>query len=176
MPLVTLHTERLELRPPRIDDAEAIYRGYATDPEVARYVIWKPHESVERTRTFLEHFMKDHGGDTGYPWIMTLRKGGGLVGAMHLRVSVPWAEFGFNLARRYWGQGYGSEAVKAVVDFGLGLPGVHRVQATCHVDNGASARAMDKAGMKREGVLRSYMMFPNLGEDPQDVFMYAATR
>jgi RimJ/RimL family protein N-acetyltransferase len=170
MPLATLHTERLELRPPSMEDADAIYHGYATDPEVARYVIWTPHESIERTRAFLEH------GDTSYPWAITLRQGGELIGAMHLRVSVPWAEFGFNLARAHWGAGYGSEAVRAVVEFGLALPGVHRVQATCHVDNGASARAMEKGGMIREGVLCRYMLFPNLGEDPQDVYMYAATR
>jgi RimJ/RimL family protein N-acetyltransferase len=173
MPLATITTERLILRPPRREDAEAIYQGYATDPEVARFVIWKPHRSMDETVAFLDHFL-EHGED-GYPWVMTLTAGG-VIGAMHLRVRAPWSEFGFNIARSHWGRGYGTEAVRAVIDFGLELPEIYRVQAMCHVDNGASARVMEKAGMVREGVLHRYMLFPNLGTEPQDVFVYAATR
>jgi RimJ/RimL family protein N-acetyltransferase len=174
MPLATLTTDRLVLRPPSSDDAGAIFEAYATDAEVARFVIWRPHETIEDTHRFLKHF-ETHTQD-GYPWIMTLRESGVLIGAMHLRVKVPWAEFGFTIARPQWGLGYGTEAVRSVVDFGLALPGVHRVQAMCHVDNGASARVMEKSGMLREGVLRRYMLFPNIAEEPQDVFVYAKTR
>jgi RimJ/RimL family protein N-acetyltransferase len=174
MPLATIATERLILRPPRREDAEAIYQAYATDPEVARYVIWKPHRSIEETVAFLDHFLEHAEGD-GYPWIMTL-PGGEIIGAVHLRVRVPWSEFGFNIAKRHWGRGYGTEAVRGVIGFGLALPAIYRVQAVCHVENGASARVMEKAGMVREGTLRRYMLFPNLGSEPQDVFMYATTR
>ncbi len=47
-------TERLTLRPPRPADAEAIFRAYATDPEVTRYLTWAPHRTVEETRQFVE--------------------------------------------------------------------------------------------------------------------------
>ena len=174
MPLVTLTTDRLVLRPPRADDAEAIYRAYATDPEVARFVIWRPHASIDDTRAFVKHFTEQ--GREGYPWVMTLRDRGALIGAMHLRVKRPWAEFGFNIARPQWDRGLGTEAVRAVVRFGLELPDIFRVQAMCHVENAASARVMEKAGMVREGVLRRYLVFPNIADDPQDVLLYAATR
>jgi len=173
MPLATLTTKRLVLRPPRPEDAEAIFASYAKDPEVAHFVIWRPHRTIEDTRKFLQHF-ESHTED-GYPWVMTLSESGAVIGAMHLRVNAPWAEFGFNIAREHWGRGYGTEAVRSVIDFGLALPGVHRVQAMCHVDNAASARVMEKAGMMREGVLHRYMLFPNVSEEPQDVFIFAKT-
>ncbi len=87
----------------------------------------------------------------------------------------PRCELGFNIARDRWGRGYGTEAVRAAATFGLGLEGVRRVQATCHVDNTASARVLEKAGMTREGLLRRYLRFPNLGSEPQDVYLYAKT-
>jgi ribosomal-protein-alanine N-acetyltransferase len=49
----TLETERLRLRPPALDDAQAIFGEYAQDPQVTRYLTWRPHDSVETTRTFL---------------------------------------------------------------------------------------------------------------------------
>ena len=175
MARATLSSERLVLRPPCLDDAGAIFEGYARDPEVARFVIWTPHRSIRETREFLDHFVALVDGDESYPWVITLAADGCVIGAMHLRVHPPWAELGFNIARPHWNQGLGTEAVRTVIAFGLALPGIERVQATCHVDNCASARVLEKAGMQREGVLRRYLVFPNLGERAQDVFMYAVT-
>ncbi len=173
MPLTTLHTSRLILRPPVLEDANAIFVGYATDPEVARYVIWTPHQSIDQTIQFVQQFLESGREDGSYPWIITLRVGT-IVGAMHLRVTPPRAELGFNIARAHWNQGYGTEAVRKVVAFALGLPGIQRVQAMCHVENGASARVLEKGGMRREGVLRQYMSFPNIGGGGQDVMLFAA--
>ena len=172
MPLTTLHTPRLILRPPVLEDAKAIFAGYATDPEVARYVIWTPHQSIDETRRFLKQFLESGREDDNYPWIITLRAGT-LVGAMHLRVTPPRAELGFNIARTHWNQGYGTEAVRKAIAFAFGLPGIQRVQAMCHVDNGASARVLEKGGMRREGVLRRYMSFPNVRGGGQDVMLFA---
>ncbi|MBE0594771.1 MAG: GNAT family N-acetyltransferase [Gemmatimonadales bacterium] len=175
MARATLTSERLVLRPPRLEDAAAIYEGYACDPEVARFVIWTPHRSIRETQEFLTQFVALADGDPSFPWVMTLAADGAVIGAMHLRVHPPWAEFGFNIARPHWNRGFGTEAVRAVIGFGVGLPGIERIQAICHVDNCGSARVMEKAGMRREGVLRRYLVFPNLGERAQDVFMYSVT-
>jgi len=175
MARATLSSERLILRPPCLGDAAAIYEGYARDPEVARFVIWKPHRSIADTLEFLQHFVALVDGDDSYPWVMTLAADGTVMGAMHLRVHPPWAELGFNIARPYWNRGFGTEAVVAVIAFGLALPGIERVQATCHVQNVASARVLEKAGMRKEGLLRRYLVFPNLGKRAQDVFLYAVT-
>jgi RimJ/RimL family protein N-acetyltransferase len=172
VPLSRLTTGRLSLRPPHPDDARAIYDGYARDPDVARYVIWRPHASIDDTCDFLESFVAAGERDGDHPWIIALADGT-LIGAMHLRAQPPRAELGFNIAKPYWNRGYATEAVRAVTDFAFTLPGIERVQAVCHVDNAASARVLHKAGMRREGRLSRYMTFPNLGAEAQDVWMYA---
>jgi RimJ/RimL family protein N-acetyltransferase len=155
-----------------MDDARAIFDGYATDPEVARWVIWTPHAAISDTRAFLATFIDSGRGAQSYPWIITLADET-VIGAMHLRLHPPRAEFGFNIARPHWNRGYGTEAAKAVLTFGLTLPSIERVEATCHVDNGASARVLEKAGMQCEGVLHRYMVFPNLVPRAQDVRLFA---
>jgi RimJ/RimL family protein N-acetyltransferase len=174
VPLHTLRTRRLVLRPPHPNDAAAIYQGYATDPEVARWVIWTPHDSIHDTDAFLAEFIASGQGEHSYPWVITLGSDDTLVGAMHLRLHPPRAEFGFNIARPHWNRGYATEAVRALVAFALSLPGIERVQAVCHVNNGASSRVLQKAGMCCEGVFHRYMVFPNLGQGAQNVWMYAA--
>ncbi len=161
------------LRPPVPDDADAIYRGYATDPEVTRWVIWTPHASIDETHAFLATFIATCRQEQSYPWVITLAQDGTLIGAMHLRLHPPRAELGFNIARSYWNRGLGTEAAEAVLAFGIALPGIERVQAVCHVANQASARVLEKAGMECEGTLRRYMVFPNLGPHAQDVHLYA---
>src|SRR5262249_50237959 len=71
-------------------------------------------------------------------------------------------ELGYILGREHWGRGYMTEVVRAVSDWALAQPEVHRVWAACDVDNLASARLMEKAGMAREGTLRRWMLLPNI--------------
>ena len=69
-----------------------------------------------------------------------------------------------------------SEAAGAVLREALAQPQVFRVDAVCDVANGASARVLEKIGMQYEGVLRRYIVHPNVSDEPRDVRMYAATR
>jgi ribosomal-protein-alanine N-acetyltransferase len=63
-------------------------------------------------------------------------------------------EIGFGLAHACWGQGYGSEIVRALLATGFGQMNLHRLTGRCSPDNLASARVMEKAGMQREALLR----------------------
>ncbi len=56
----TLETERLVLRKLTLDDAEAMYNNWASDPEVTEYLTWPPHESVEVTRQLIGHWMEEY--------------------------------------------------------------------------------------------------------------------
>jgi RimJ/RimL family protein N-acetyltransferase len=85
-------------------------------------------------------------------------------------------ELGFVLARRYWDQGYMTEAMKAVMDWALRRGDVYRVWAVCDIDNLASARVMEKAGMQREGVLKRWSVHPNISAEPRDSYCYAVVK
>jgi [ribosomal protein S5]-alanine N-acetyltransferase len=100
---------------------------------------------------------------------------GAVRGAFDLRRDEPH-RFGYVLARRCWGQGLMPEALAAVAEWALAQPGVFRFNALCDAENLASARAMEKAGLVREGLLRRRSVHPNIGDEPRDCFLYARVR
>jgi len=159
-----------------MDDAEVIFHGYARDPEVTRFLTWTPHLSLADTRAFLRGCVDDWRGGSRFPWAITLGFDDVSIGMIDLRPAGHMAEVGYVLAREEWGKGYMTEALTAVVEAALALPAIYRVSAICDVDNLASARVMEKAGMTREGVLKRFLLHPAMGQAPRDAFCYAKTR
>lgn len=173
----SIHTERLTLRPARMDDAAAIFDSYARDPEVTRYLTWTPHRSVAETEELLRGVTNVCGGDPQYHWAVTELDGDDTArGMIALRRDGHRADFGYVLARTLWGLGYMTEALRAVLGFAFTLPGLYRVWGVCDAENAASARVMEKAGLRFEGVLRRHTVHPNLGPEPRDMRCYAMTR
>ena len=169
-------TERLVLRVPRPSDARAIFEGYARDAEVVRYLIWRPHENLRETQQFLETCARGWAAGDDFPWAVTLKPGGELIGMTGLRLREFKADVGYALARRWWGRGYAVEALRPLVDWALAQPGIHRVWALCDVENAASARVLEKVGMTREGLLRRYSMHPNVSDEPRDSYCYSVVK
>ena len=98
-----------------------------------------------------------------------------VIGCVSLRIKREdqRAELGYWLGRPYWGQGYCTEAVRAVLDFGFGQLGLNRIFACHFARNPASGRVMQKAGMSREGCLRRHAKKWDAFED---VEIYAVLR
>jgi len=167
-----LLTDRLRLRPVRLDDAERIYHGYARDPDVTRHLLWTPHDSLAETREFLTSCVAARERGERYAWAITRASDGRVLGMIDLRPGSPDEALGFVLARTWWGRGYMTEALRAVLRFAAEETAMERVGACCHVDNEASARVMEKAGMERVRVVEACRVFPNLGVEPQDTVWY----
>jgi RimJ/RimL family protein N-acetyltransferase len=171
-------TERLLLRAPLLDDAEAIHARYASDPDVTRYLGWQRHRSLADTRGFLE--FASAVWDKGCPiaFLAFLREGGLLVGSTGLVFErAEAATTGYALARDAWGHGFATEMTLAMVDLAFRWPNIWRLSAICHLDNQKSERVLSKAGFIREGTLRRHTVFPNLGTPrPQDVALWARVR
>jgi len=175
-PPETFVTDRLCLRRPTLSDAESIHDGYATDPEVTRYLIWQPHKHIDETKEFLRRC--DEGWSTGsdYPWAITLKDSGELIGMVGLRVHEYKADAGYCLARKFWGKGFATEAATAIVSWALAQPQIYRVWAMVDVDNAASARVLEKVGMEREGIMRRSQMHPGVSSEPRDSYVYAIVK
>jgi ribosomal-protein-alanine N-acetyltransferase len=62
------------------------------------------------------------------------------------------------LRRDYWGNGFGTEAAQAIVDFGFDVLGLHRIWATASPENLGSIRVLEKIGMIQEGILRQNLL------------------
>src|SRR5947209_18506246 len=112
-----IETERLVLRPPRMGDADAIFKSYATDSEVARYTTWKPHESITETEEFLRRTIAFVEDGSRLTWAITLYGDDLLRGMIDLRPHVRMADVGYVLARKLWGKGYTTESLRAVLDY-----------------------------------------------------------
>lgn len=78
----------------------------------------------------------------------------GLIGFIRWEREAAVAEIGFGIVQAMWGRGYMTEACQAVVDFGFEEMRLARVEARCQVTNPASARVLEKIGMRREGLVR----------------------
>jgi len=175
-PPETFTTERLVLRRVAPSDAPAVFRNYAQDPEVVRFLLWRPHTSLAETESFLRNAVDWWEAGKEFNWVISLRgtdEAIGMIGAAPKNFKV---EVGYVLARDYWGRGIMTEAGRAVVDWLRSREEIWRIGATCHVENLASARVLEKLGMEREGVLRRWNVYPNLSPEPQDSFIYAWVR
>jgi ribosomal-protein-alanine N-acetyltransferase len=169
-------TVRLLLRKPCMEDAPAIFEGYAQDPEVTRYLTWKPHQNVRETEQFLLACGQLWRTGKDYAYAITLKEDGKLIGMFGLHPLKLKIEVGYALARPYWGKGYMTEVLRAVIDWAFTQPDIFRVQAFCDVYNLGSARVMEKAGMTREGLLHRYILHPNISDEPRDVYLYAVVK
>jgi RimJ/RimL family protein N-acetyltransferase len=148
----TFGTERLLMRPLRVDDADALFAAY-NDAELMRYWSSGPHADVAETRAYLApRFDKNDWRS----WAITLRSDDrviGTVSAGQRRAGV--VEIGYLLARSAWGRGYAREAVSGLIDLLLRDEGNRRVFADTDPDNVASNALLSALGFRREGHLRA---------------------
>ncbi|HWB53675.1 MAG TPA: GNAT family N-acetyltransferase [Tepidisphaeraceae bacterium] len=172
----TLATRRLVLRRARVEDADAVSEEYAQDAEVTKYLVWRPHENIEETREFFSGCEAKWKTGTEYTWAVTVNSEDRAVGMIAARVVGHAVDIGYVLAKRFWGRGMMSEAAGAIVAWAIEQPRVFRVWAVCDAANAASARVLEKAGMEREGLLRRWLVHPNISAEPRDCLVYAKVR
>ena len=152
-----LETGRLILRRFTVLDAEDMYRNWASDPEVTRYLTWPCHASAEATAALLENWVEKYQDGGYFQWAIEFKEAGTVIGgisAVKLDESINAAEIGYCLGRAYWGRGIMPEALRAVMDYLFDEAEVNRITAYHDVNNPKSGRVMQKAGMQYEGTHR----------------------
>lgn len=185
-----LRTPRLILRPPQPGDEHPAHARWAADPQVLRYLGWRPHASIEQTRQQLDWEQARWLKRSAWTWLLLARAGAppgeaalpggplGLVQLLPMRLDAPphHLRLGFLLAALAQGRGLMAEAVRAVVAQAFAEPGVWRIDALCDVDNEASRRLLERLGFQCEGRLARHTLHPNIGTTPRDVWSYAMVR
>jgi RimJ/RimL family protein N-acetyltransferase len=154
MPLPLL-TPRLELRDFRLDDFAAVH-AYASDPLVTRYTSFGPN-TEEQTRAFLDMMLKDASAKPrqNYNLAVVDRESGTLFcGCGLLGRGERVHEIGYVLNRGWWGRGFATEIVGALLAFGFGELSAHRIYARVAPENEASSRVLTRHGFRLEGHLR----------------------
>lgn len=151
---MTILTARLELRPLRPDDAPAV-AAYRNDPATAAFQGWPlPYGLDDAAALIAEMAGRTVGVGAGWvQWGVALR-GGPLLGDVALRRHGPQAEVGLTLAPAAHGQGYATEAGRALVAHAFSVLQLHRLHAGTDPRNLAVTRLLARLGFRHEGTLR----------------------
>lgn len=164
-PLLTLpiETPRLILRDFVSRDLEAVH-AYSSLPDVSRYLVWGPNTLLQSKDT-IRGFLLDQKRKPRINFDLAIvrkgsaRRGDGpkLIGGAGLKLA-DWenrtGDIGYVLHPDHWRQGYAQEAARALMEAGFREIGLQRIFATCDQRNTASARVMERLGLRREGVFR----------------------
>lgn len=154
-----LETERLILRRFVSEDADAMYKNWASDSEVTKYLTWPTHSSVDVSKYITDDWVNSYSNEKYYQWAIVLKENGdvpiGSISAVDMNEDISMVHIGYCIGRKWWNQRITSEAMKAVMNFFFEEIGVNRIEARYDPRNINSGKVMEKCGMKYEGTLRS---------------------
>lgn len=154
-----LETGRLLLRRFVNEDAAAMYKNWASDNEVTKYLMWPTHLSQEISQGVIKNWVNSYSNESYYQWAIVLKDNGdepiGSIAVVNMDEDVSMVHIGYCIGRTWWHKGITSEALKAVMDFLFDVVGVNRIESRHDPRNPNSGKVMKKCGMKFEGTLRS---------------------
>lgn len=153
-----IETDRLILRPFRSGDAPLMFKNWAGDREVTRFLTWNAHRSVSDTENIVNMWVAEYNENSCYNWAIVMKDLGEPIGGISVaRIydNIGAAEIGYCIGKNWWGNGIMTEAFSAVIPY-LFEVGFNRIQSGHAVKNPASGRVMQKCGLTYEGTLRQF--------------------
>ena len=154
----TIETSRLILRRAVRDDAEPMFRNWASDSEVTKYLTWPTYEKVETAHQILDLWASEYEKPNYYQWMIVLKELGEPIGSISVvrqNDRVEEAEIGYCIGSHWWHKGIMTEALNAVIEYLFTEVGMNRVAARHDPNNPHSGGVMRKCGMKYEGTHRA---------------------
>lgn len=153
--VIRLNTAKIFLRLINQTDLYAIHDLHS-QPKVDEFNTLGIPENIGQTKYIIDVWMSDHQEKNirNYTFAILNTTKDQLIGLLGLRLSYPQyrrGEIWFKIHPDYWHQGYATEAVNLVLDFGFDTLSLHRIHAGCAVDNMGSIKVLEKVGMMREG-------------------------
>ncbi len=154
-----LETNRLILRRFVNEDASAMYKNWASDSEVTKYLMWPTHSSKEISEEITKDWVSSYTNEKYYQWAIVVKENGkepiGSIAVVQMDESTSMMHIGYCIGKAWWHKGITSEALKAVMDFLFDEVEVNRIESRHDPRNPNSGAVMKKCGMKYEGTLRS---------------------
>lgn len=145
-----LESDRILLRPLSVKDAEHIYKNWTTDPDVAKFMIWDLHTSIEDTIEWLKLEEENIKSDEHYVWGFVQKDTGELFGSggINYKKEIDCFEIGYNIMKKYWGQGLTTEACQRIIDFATNTLGLEKLFGRHAVENIGSEKVLRKLGFQ----------------------------
>jgi [ribosomal protein S5]-alanine N-acetyltransferase len=163
-----IETQRLILRKMEMNDANRMFDYIFSDHRVMDNLIKGPHKSISETINRLTEITNQYVSEKFCYWGIEVKDSGELIGTIDLyniNEDTENCEVGYDIGFNWWNQGYGTEALHAVVEFAFRFMNIHKISATHGIDNPASCKIMLKVGMKREGIIRHMIRKNNQYKD-----------
>ena len=159
--MINLRSLRLQLSLLSLTDLEEVHVLHSF-PEVDEFNTLGIPQNIAHTESIIEPWILEHQKLDAKQYTFSIRTNQveGFVGLIALKLgSIKFqnGEVWFKLHPDFWGKGYCTEALKLVLAFGFDELKLHRIEAGCAVDNVASARVLEKAGMTKEGRKRKVL-------------------
>ena len=158
---VTLETDRLILRRIKESDADEAFKNWTNDPKVTRYITWDPHGNVEVTKKLFKDWEDRYNEPYTYKWVVYVKELDQIIGTIDIvdkKVVNKTCEIGYCYGSKFWNKGYGTEALKKVLEFLFNTVGFELIEIKHQEENSASGRIMQKAGLKYETTLRERIL------------------
>ncbi len=152
-----METEQLILRKMNSNDTQSVFDHWISDERVTDNRINAAHKSISQTIERVEKIVSGYETKDFCYWGIELKASGDLIGEIDLYDFDPSTgncEVSYSIGYQWWNQGYGTEALRAVVDFGFRDMNIHKISAAHNTDNPASGKIMGKVGMIQEGIIR----------------------
>jgi RimJ/RimL family protein N-acetyltransferase len=153
----TIITDRLILRRFELTDANNMFKNWANDSEVTKFLTWETHSDIEVTKGILEEWVDEYMKPNVYHWAIELNEIREVIGGIavfNLDEQNLSCELGYCMSKAYWGKGIMSETLEGVIDYLFSEIGLNRITAKHDTNNVASGKVMVKSGMKYEGTLK----------------------
>ena len=150
VPIEPIRTDRLLLRKIRLDDVQDYYDRLGSSEAVTRGMLWDPHTDISQSVASVEKALRRYAEGGCYRWAIALPSDDRIIGVVEmLRFDEGdnSCSFAYMLGKPWWGKGYGSEALRAAMDFVFSKMEVEVIRADHFTTNPASGGAMRKAGM-----------------------------
>ncbi len=173
--MVQLATERLLLRPLQREDA-GIVEEYASDYAIAKTTLNIPHPyPVGSALDYIESVLASETSGKQHVFAITEKKTGNLLGTIALNITAAHSrgELAYWVGKPHWGQGYGTEAARRLLEYGFETLQLRKIFAASFTDNPGSWRIMEKIGLKYEGTLKQHVS--RLGKE-HDLAYYGLLR
>lgn len=152
-----IETNRLLLRRFNIDDAPAMFRNWECDSNVTKFLSWPAATSINEVEQTLHEWLQGYNRLDFYQWAIVLKDINEPIGSISVvkqNEDLDIVQIGYCIGRKWWNQGFTSEAFKAIIPFFFENVSVNRIESQHDPDNPNSGLVMAKCGLKYEGTIR----------------------
>ncbi|MEQ9098229.1 MAG: GNAT family N-acetyltransferase [Imperialibacter sp.] len=165
-------TERLKIRKIVPTDTPHVFDTYASLKKSTKYISWPTHKSVEKdTLPFVDYALQAWNAGTDFTYLI-FDLTGTPVGSIGFINEKGRVSFGYILGPAFWGKGFIVEVLNEMLPWFAAQVWVYRLWACCDVDNVASKRVLEKAGLQFEGRIADWAVFPNQKFKSKDCYFF----